>query len=188
MNFNLLSNNNLFDYGILIGCGLILGCSVFYLIRSNYTANLPTNTEALTKQEIEAIVNENAVTIINNENIDAIIDSDSDTDVESQSTSDYDSILDVNTTDLDLFFMPDVDFDVCSIHELKLFEISSIFHKEIAEKSITEEELIDLIHSFTDADLATNSINELILLIITHILNKLYIILKILPLFKSILY
>jgi len=169
MNYNLLFDNNLTDYGILIGCWLILGCSLFYLIRSNYTAISSKNIEALTNEEIEAIVNENAVTIINNENIDAIIDSDSDTDVTSdyQSTFDNESILDVDITELDLFFMPNVDFDVCSIQELKFFEISSIYSREIAEKMITDEELMELICSFTDIELATNTINELIFLIIT---------------------
>jgi hypothetical protein len=172
MNIKLLFDNNLTDYGILIGCGIILGCSLFYLIRNNQTIFNSNNVEALTNEEIEGIVNENAVTIINNENIDAIIDSDSDsdTDVESyyQSTSDDESILDVNFNELDLFFMPDVDFDVCSLQELKIFEISSMFSKEIEAKGITDEQLTDLIYSFTDIELLTNSINDLILLIITH--------------------
>jgi hypothetical protein len=170
MNLNLLFDNNLTNYDIFIGCGIILGCTLFYLIKSNYTTILPKNIEALTNEEIEAIVNENAVTIINNENIDAIIDSDSDTDVESdyQSTFDTESILDVDITDLDLFFMPDVDFNVCSIQELKLLEINSIFSREIAEHFVTEEQLIELIYSFTDIELATNSINDFILLVITN--------------------
>jgi hypothetical protein len=170
MNNNLLFDNNFTDYGILIGCGLILGCSLIYLFRSNYTAIPSKNIEALTNEEIEALVNENAVTIINNENIDAIIDSDSDTDVvtDYQTTSDNQSILNVDLTDLDLFFMPDVDFDVCSIQELKFFEISSIFQREIAENLVTDEELMELICGFTDIELATNSINDLILLIISN--------------------
>jgi hypothetical protein len=170
MNYNLLFDNNLTDYGILIGCGLILGCSLFYLIRSNYIPS--KNIEALTNEEIEAIVNENAVTIRTNENIDAIIDSDSDTEVASdyQSTSDNESILDVDFTDLDLFFMPNVDFDVCSIQELKFFEISSIYYREIAEKLVTDEQLKEIIGAFTDIELATNSINDLILLIISYII------------------
>jgi hypothetical protein len=56
--------------------------------------------------------------------------------------------------------MPNVDFDVCSIYELKFFEISSIFYREIAEKMITDEELIELISYFTKAELATNWIND----------------------------
>jgi hypothetical protein len=168
MNYNLLFDNNFTDYGILIGCGVILGCSIFYLFRSNYTAIPYQNIEALTNEEIEAIVNENAVTIINNENIDAIIDSDSDTDVASDYQSTSESTLDLDLTDLDLFFMPDVDFDVCSIQELKFFEISSIYQREIAENLVTDEELMELICGFTDIELATNSINELILLIITN--------------------
>jgi hypothetical protein len=170
MNINLLFDNNLTDYGILIGCGLIIGCSLLYLFKNNYTAIPSKNIEALTNEEMEALVNENAVTIINNENIDAIIDSDSDTDVtpDYQTTSDNQSILDLDLTDLDLFFMPDVDFDVCSIQELKFFEISSIYQREIAENLITDEELMELISGFSDNELATNSINELILLIISH--------------------
>jgi hypothetical protein len=170
MNFNLLFDNNLTDYGILIGCGVILGCSLLYLISSNNTVIPSKNIVALTNEELEAIVNENAVTIINNENIDAIIDSDSDTDatLDSQTTSDNESTLDFDYTDLDLFFMPNVDFDVCSIQELKFFEISSIYYREIAENFISDEQLMELICGFTDIELATNSINDLILLVITY--------------------
>lgn len=169
MNYNLLFDNNLTEYGIFIGCGLILGCTLIYLIKSNYTAIPSKNIEALTNEEIEAIINENAVTIGNNENIDAFIDTDSETDVESdyQSISDNESILDFDITDLDLFFMPNVDFNICSIQELKFFEISSLFYREIAEKAVTDEELMDLICYFSDAELLTNSINDFILLVIS---------------------
>ena len=129
MNYNLLFDNNFTYYCILIGCGLILNCSLYYLIISNYSTIPSKNIEVLKNEEIKVIVNKNAVTIINNENIDAIIDSDSDTDVESdyQSTSENESILDDDINDLDLFFMPNVDFDVCSIQELKFLEINSIY-------------------------------------------------------------
>jgi hypothetical protein len=188
MSNTLLSNNNLFDYNILIGCGFILGCSLLYLIRSNYTAILYKNKEALTNQEIEAIINENAVTITNNENIDAIIDSDSDsdTDVDYQSTFDSESSSDSSSdfenilNDPDLYFlpyveslfssekfiMPDVDFNVCPIEELKLYEFCSLFSREMAEHSVTEEELMELISIFSKEQLATNWINDLILAII----------------------
>nr|YP_009504193.1 hypothetical protein [Lactarius hatsudake]AWX52890.1 hypothetical protein [Lactarius hatsudake] len=186
MTNTLLSNNNLLDYGILIGCGLILGCSVYYLIRSNYIANLPTNTEALTNQEIEAIINENAITVTNNENIDAIIDDDSDfsTDVDSQSVSNLDwaslSDFDEILADQELWFlpwfdgllnpgefiMPDVDFNICPIEELKLYELSSLFSREMAEHSVSEEDLRELISMFTVEDLATNWINDAILCLI----------------------
>jgi hypothetical protein len=177
MNNNLLFDNNLTEYGILIGLGLILGCSLIYLIRNNYTATPTRNMEALTNQEIEAIVNENSVTVIQNENIDAIIDSDSDTDLTSdyesifdnESISDDESIPEVDFTDLDLFYMPNVDFNVCSIQELKFFEISSLYSRELAEKLVTEEELMELICYFTDIQLATNSINDFILLVISNL-------------------
>ena len=109
MNYNLLFDNNLTSYGILISCGLILGCSLYYLIGSNYITIPSKNVEAFTNEEMEAIINENAVTVINNENIDAIIDSDFDTDVESDhdtifdyaSSSDDESISDDDIADLD---------------------------------------------------------------------------------------
>jgi hypothetical protein len=150
--------------------------------------------EAITNQEIEAVVNENAVTNINNKNIDAIIDNDSetDTDVDSQNTLDIESLSDSDTSseidDMleypDLFFiplwrakkiinsgefiMPDVDFNVCSIEELKAFEISSLFSKQLAAKSISEEDLMGIISVFSKKDLATNWVNDIILVIIKY--------------------
>jgi hypothetical protein len=52
--------------------------------------------------------------------------------------------------------MPDVDFNVCPIEELKLFEFCSLYGKEMAEHSVTEEEMMELICLFSDKDLATN--------------------------------
>jgi len=66
----------------------------------------------------------------------------------------------------DEFVMPDVDFDVCSIEELKVFEISSLYSKEITEKSLTEEDLMEIVCLFKKTELATNWINSLILFII----------------------
>ena len=82
----------------------------------------------MTNEDIEAIINENAVNIIANENIEAIIDFDSDSDYESDIASDYQTSLDSASEsdfdeildDLDLFFMPNVDFDVCPIEELQI--------------------------------------------------------------------
>ena len=149
MNTNLLFDNNLTYYTVLIASGIILGCCLCYLFNSNQTAILNPNIEAFTNEEIEAIVNENAVTITNSENIEAIIDSESDTDVESDyqmyfdsdSTSDTESIL----NDPDIFFMPNVDFDVCPIEELKFFEFSSLYSREIIEHSITDEDIMEFI-------------------------------------------
>jgi hypothetical protein len=166
MDSNLYLDNNLTDYGMLIGCALILGCTLFYLIRSNYTAIPSQNIEVLTNEEIGTIVNENAAIIKKNENKDVIIDSDSDTNVEtdhdtifdSESTSDDESILDLE--DLDLFFMPNVDFNVCSIEELKCFEIIALYPKELFEKLVTYEELMSLICYCTEKELLTNWIND----------------------------
>jgi hypothetical protein len=194
MNYTLLTNNNITDYGIIIGCGLIIGCTIFFLIKSNYTAVPSKNIQALTDENIQAltdeiiqaptdenvqaltdeiiqdIVNENAVTVINNDNLDAILDSESDTDSSSDydSTFDTDSIPDIDLDELDLFFMPFVDFNVCSLQELKYFEISSIFSRELAEKDVSDEELMDLICYFTEDELLTNSINDFIRLVISN--------------------
>lgn len=172
MTFNLLFDNNLIYYGTFISCGLILGCVYCYLVRSKYTVIPSKNIEALTNGEIEAIVNENTVTITNNENIEAINDDDTESDVDSYYdciTSHFETLDEVDITDLDLFFMPYVDFDVCSIQELKFFEISSIYSKEIAEYYITDEQLMDIICYFTDTELATNDINDFILLIMSYL-------------------
>jgi len=67
------------------------------------------------------------------------------------------------------FIMPDVDFNVCSIEELKLFELSSIFSREMEEHSISEEDLIGLIKRFPKKDLTTNWINDLILKLIEQV-------------------
>jgi hypothetical protein len=52
--------------------------------------------------------------------------------------------------------MPNVDFDVCPIEELKLFEFNSLYSKEIEEHGVTEEDIIDFIYSFSKEELATN--------------------------------
>lgn len=173
MNYNLFFDNNLNIYYICIGSGFILSCSLYYWFRSNYISIPTRNMEAFTHEEIEAIMNENSVTIINSENIEAISDSDSDTDTEfaseyestfgSDNTSDTESILD----DLDLFFMPNVDLDVCPIEELKFFEFSSLYSREIIEHSISDAEIMEFISWFTPEQLLTNWINELFVSIIT---------------------
>jgi hypothetical protein len=149
MNKDLLLNNLFpdYDYSILIVLGLILGCSISYLILSNNTNQLQ-NIEALTNEEIETIINENMVPI-SNANIEDFTDSEFDTEVESdnQSTFDSDSTSDNESilNDPDLFFMPNVDFDVCPIEELKHFEFSSLYAKEIAEHSISDEDIMEFL-------------------------------------------
>jgi hypothetical protein len=147
MNNELLLDSNLTDISIYITCGFILSFCIYYVISYNYTAIPSNNIEAITNEGIEAIINENVETIINNENIDAIIDSDSDTETEvisdNQSISDDESIL--NLDDLDLFFMPNVDFDVCSIQELKFFEFISLYSREMFEHSISHEDVMEFI-------------------------------------------
>jgi hypothetical protein len=129
--------------------------------------------EAFTHEEIEAIINENAITVRNSENIDDIIDSDSDTYTER--TSEYESVLasSYNTDDEDIinnpdiFFMPNVDLDVCPIEELKFFEFTSLYARELIEHDISDEEVMEFISWFSEAELLTNRINDLFLDIIS---------------------
>jgi hypothetical protein len=187
MNNNILNDYNLTDCGYIIACGIILGFSLYYLIRSNNTAipttntAIPTNNTAiptnnmqpLTYEEIETIINEEGLfQPISDANIDDFItDSDFDTDIgsdsqgtfDSISTSDIESILE----DQDLFFMPNVDFDVCPIEELKFFELSSLYQREILEHEITDEDIVEFLSWFSKEDLATNWINDVFLFIIS---------------------
>nr|YP_009487225.1 hypothetical protein [Russula abietina]AWB36127.1 hypothetical protein [Russula abietina] len=119
--------------------------------------------------------------MVPNSNIeDSLTDSDTETESVSDSdkanSADFDEILKI--TDFYhmpyfeskfknvKFIMPDVDFNVCPIEELKLFEFCSLFGKEMAEHSVTEEEMMELICLFSERDLATNWINDLLLTII----------------------
>ncbi len=109
------------------------------------------------------------------EDIDAIIESESETDVESDyqstfetesdRTSDFESII----NDEDIFFMPNVDFDVCPIDELKFFEFNSLYAREIAEHAISDDEIMEFISWFSDEDLATNWINDVFLWCISQL-------------------
>jgi hypothetical protein len=161
---NLLLNNNLFGYGIIVGCGLTLGCSVYYLIRRNNVANLPNNTEAINNENM--VPNSNIEDLFTDSDFETDIASDYASEYDNASTADFDEIL----KDPDLFFlphfeskfkdvefvMPDIDLNVCPIEELKLYEFCSLYGKEMAEHSITEEEMMELISLFPEKELATN--------------------------------
>nr|YP_009487285.1 hypothetical protein [Russula lepida]AWB36187.1 hypothetical protein [Russula lepida] len=191
MNNNLLlENSNDIAYTSLyigISLGIILGCTLYYIIRSNYTANSTNNAEAVTNENVEAVTNENVEAVTNeniealiNENIeawmahadiDAIIESESSSESDyqsafesdSDSTSDFESII----NDEDIFFMPNVDFDVCPIEELKLFEFNSLYAREIADHAITDEEIMEFLSWFSKEELATNWINDVFLFVIS---------------------
>ena len=193
MNYNNLIDNNLTNYGIVCGIafGIYLSYSFYNWIRNNSNDNTPINIEALTtedinegltkkegdegftNEEIDAIISDNAdrVSVITDENIDAIIDTDSESDIASEYDIYFDdeSVADIDIAELDLFFMPNVDFDVCPIQELKYYELTALYPNELAEKSITEEELMELLYYIPEEKLATNWINELILFIISHV-------------------
>jgi hypothetical protein len=155
MNLNLFFDTNIDIYNILlcssffISSGLILSCSIYYLIKNNYIAIPSNNVEVFRQEEIDAIINENPVTVINSDNIDVLTDSDLETEISyyyqrsfhSDNTSDFSNIL----NDHDLFFMPNVDFDVCPIEELKFFEFNSLYAREIIEHSISDEEIMEFL-------------------------------------------
>jgi|ERR1700684_113235 hypothetical protein len=101
---------------------------------------------------MEEAFNEYMADASNNANLEELISdndstSTSDFDYESSYHSDSDSTTDTESIldDPDLFFMPNVDFDVCPIEELKLFEFNSLYAREIQEHSISEEEIIEFI-------------------------------------------
>jgi hypothetical protein len=162
MNYNLLTDNDLNFYYILIASGIILSCSLYYLLKKNNTENLNRNTETINNEDM---------TTISNEILDAITDSDFESDMASdyQTPFDSQSTIDIDPTELDLFFMPNVDIDQFSIHELKHFEICSLYSEEMEAYHITDEELENIIGIFSVEDLCTNDINDSILLIITNL-------------------
>lgn len=162
MNYNLLTDNDLNFYYILIASGIILSCSLYYLLKKNNTENLNRNTETINNEDM---------TIISNDILDAITDSDFESDMASdyQTPFDSQSTIEIDPTELDLFFMPNVDIDQFSIHELKHFEICSLYSEEMEAYHITDEELENIIGIFSVEDLCTNDINDSILLIITHL-------------------
>jgi hypothetical protein len=107
--------------------------------------------EAITNEEIDTIINENMVAVTNGNVEDFITDSDSETEVEFDTQSTFDSDSDITSdtesilNDPDLFFMPNVDFDVCPIEELKFFEFNSLYAREIVEHAITDADIMEFI-------------------------------------------
>lgn len=194
MILNLLLNNNLEFYYILIGFRLILCCIFYYLIKNNKNKNKNTvilirNIKAFTYEEMAIVMshNENRVIVSNEtnetyEDIDIFLidnDPDYDPDVESVYYSSFDSDSDSSSDfnfddndildDLNLFGPPiiNVDFNVCTIQELKLFELSSLYARELEIHQISEEEIIEFISWFTDEQLASLWINDFFIWCIT---------------------
>ena len=189
MNFNLLFDYNLADYSIFISGGLILGCSIYYLIRSNYIAIPSKNMEALTHSEMETVFKENlpksslpkplADELRNRIVTDSSSESEFESEIDYQSTFDSDSSSEfmpdlddlIFMSDTKPFIMPDVDFNICSIEELKLFEFNSLYANEILEHSITDEDIMEFLGEFSKEDLASNWINDFFIFIINQTFN-----------------
>jgi hypothetical protein len=187
---HLISNENLSrEEAILICFGLFISYSIFFWIKIScfdtpikhltnedmeaIEALMNEDMEHFIDEDIEAIMNENIVSVSNANIEDFITDSDSSTELEtdyqstfdSESSSDTESIL----NDPNLYFMPNVDFDVCPIEELKFFEFSSLYAREIAEHYITDEDIREFISWWSKEELATNWINEFFVMTISLI-------------------
>ena len=67
------------------------------------------------------------------------------------------------------FIMPDVDFNVCSIHECREFEFKSLYAKELEEHNISDEQLTEIVSWFTAEQLATNMVNDVFIDVITRL-------------------
>lgn len=159
---NLINDNSF--YCIIICSGIFISGSLLYFVRTNYFAIPTQNVEELRQEDTDAIMNANAENEINNENIYAEYDSDTDTDISSyyqdsihsENSTDFENILE----DHDLFFMPNVDFNVCPIEELKLFEFKSLYARELIDHSISDDEIMEFLSWYSQEDLATNWIND----------------------------
>jgi len=185
MIFLLLLNKNLYNNYILIGAWLILSCTLYYLKKRKKAAILLLSRSNFTIEDIESISNENAVTVFNGDINDIITDDDFDLEVfaatgsvfDSESDSDIDIDIDSVSTsvsdnspfdfsdimaDYGLTIFPDVDFNICSIQELKLFEIRSLFATELEEHQMSDEDILEIISWFSDAQLASLWINDFI--------------------------
>jgi hypothetical protein len=172
MNFNeLILDNNLTDYGMLIGCGIIFSFSLYYLIKGNYITTPSKNIEGITNEEIGTIISDNMVPI-SEANVDSFItDSDSETDVESDHDTIFNSDSDSDSAsgfedilnDPNISMLPFVDFDVCSIQELKFFEYTSLYSRQLAEHNISDAEVMEFISWWTNEQLATRFIDVVFL-------------------------
>lgn len=179
MNFHLIFENKISDYGLLIGSILILGCSAYYLYKNNYTANvnIPNNTEALNNENIQNIQNTHAIIDSDSESSTETLNTSNYNDWESACSSDFHGILD-NVWIMPPFEsqylskeapLPDLDFNICSLYELKLFEFMSLYPNKIAENSLSEEELLEIIKLLNETDLKALWANDAIIGIINHL-------------------
>jgi len=156
------------------------------------------NIPAITNGEIEAIANENAVNAVNVLNIihiDETIDDEFEVDsgygsnesnvgsdisnesiagsnesnVGSDISNDSDYQFEFVINDPTPFVMPDVDFNICPIHELRAFEFQSLYARELEENSVSEEDVIEILSWFTEEQLATNIVNDIFVELISRL-------------------
>lgn len=131
--------------------------------------NMPDqNVQAITNGHMQTIANENTTNVLNIIFIDETVndfevDSGYGSGNSSINGSDNSSINEsdnsnVNGSDTDSnyqvefiindpsrFIMPDVDFNVCSIHECREFEFKSLYAKELEEHNISDEQLTEIV-------------------------------------------
>jgi len=150
------------------------------------------NVQAITNGHMQTIANENTTNVLNIIFIDETVndfevDSGYGSGNSSINGSDNSSINEsdnsnVNGSDTDSnyqvefiindpsrFIMPDVDFNVCSIHECREFEFKSLYAKELEEHNISDEQLTEIVSWFTAEQLATNMVNDVFIDVITRL-------------------
>ena len=156
------------------------------LLKNKITMKKNKNIEPFTDEEIGEILKQQSVIVAasNLEMIKAISDSDSeisDSEIsissssESEIESDYDSMWDsdssIDTESIlnhpNLSFLPNIDTTVCSILELKFFEIKSLYAEELIIHSVSDEEIIELLLEFTEEELASDWYNTLFIELIS---------------------
>jgi hypothetical protein len=168
MHTNLIINNYLSDYGLLIACGLIIGFSSYYFLKSNFKAISSKNMEALRAENMEAISQAKIDPNLTDSDLNTDSETDHDTVWDSDSSSDTDTDTENAAEQLEIYYLPFVDLDVCSIQELKLFELHSLYSEQIAAKNLTDEDLMEIITFFTDAELCSIYVNQWIIVAINN--------------------
>jgi len=188
MTTNLIMDNHLIEYGLFLGCGVIIGTYIYYLFKPDciYDTKFPTEDIDAILAETTANSNQNTDQNLTDSGLNTDSDSDrilntdseTDSDLNTDSETDHDtpwnsdSSSDSDSEEIvipeDTHFIPNVDFDVCSLHELKLFEIKSLYSRQIAENNLTDEDLMEIITFFSDADLCSLWVNNWIIVAIEN--------------------
>ena len=123
-------------------------------------ALIAVNMEAISQAKINPSLTDSNLNTDSETDHDPVFDSDSsfDTDTDTENVAEK----------LEIYYLPFVDLDVCSIQELKLFELHSLYSEQIAAKNLTDEDLMEIITFFTDAELCSIYVNQWIIVAINN--------------------